>query len=173
MFCESVWKQFLIDVLVLLEMPRFAGPGTFMRLPSYDKNPASLKSLDVCIVGIPLDIGTSNRSGTRCNKRVKMDPQVTYHLSILLSSVTTQKQGMVQGKYEQSRLCCVPTTWQQGQLRLSPWTLVTLETLLSILSICRKVSTLLLIIFEVRLTVVHLLLKEGRDVLKNQYITPI
>ena len=43
------------------EMPRFAGPGTMMRLPAAD----SAAGLDACFVGIPLDIGTSNRSGTR------------------------------------------------------------------------------------------------------------
>lgn len=43
------------------EMPRFAGPGTMMRLPAAD----SAAGLDVCFVGIPMDIGASWRSGTR------------------------------------------------------------------------------------------------------------
>ena len=43
------------------EMPRFAGPGTMMRLPPVD----SAAGMDVVFIGIPLDIGTSNRSGTR------------------------------------------------------------------------------------------------------------
>ncbi len=43
------------------ELPRFAGPGTFMRLPASD----SAVDLDVAFVGIPMDIGTSWRSGTR------------------------------------------------------------------------------------------------------------
>ncbi|XDZ64257.1 agmatinase [Alphaproteobacteria bacterium LSUCC0396] len=43
------------------EMPRFAGPGTMMRLPAAE----NAAGLDVCFVGIPIDIGTSNRSGTR------------------------------------------------------------------------------------------------------------
>ena len=43
------------------EMPRFAGPGTMMRLPAAE----SASGLDACFVGVPLDIGTSNRSGTR------------------------------------------------------------------------------------------------------------
>ena len=43
------------------EMPRFAGPGTMMRLPAVD----SAAGMDVVFIGIPLDIGTSNRSGTR------------------------------------------------------------------------------------------------------------
>ena len=43
------------------DMPRFAGPGTMMRLPAAE----SADGLDACFVGVPLDIGTSNRSGTR------------------------------------------------------------------------------------------------------------
>ncbi len=47
------------------EMPRFGGPATMMRLPAQ----ATAKGLDACFVGIPLDIGTSNRSGTRHGPR--------------------------------------------------------------------------------------------------------
>jgi len=43
------------------EMPRFGGPATMMRLPA-QKN---TEGLDACFVGIPFDIGTSNRSGAR------------------------------------------------------------------------------------------------------------
>ncbi len=43
------------------DLARFSGPNTFMRLPSV----TDLKGLDVAILGIPLDIGTSWRSGTR------------------------------------------------------------------------------------------------------------
>ena len=43
------------------DMPRFAGPGTMMRLPAAE----TAAGLDACFVGVPLDIGTSNRSGTR------------------------------------------------------------------------------------------------------------
>ena len=42
-------------------MPRFAGPNTFMRLPAL----ATADGLDVAFVGIPMDIGTSWRPGTR------------------------------------------------------------------------------------------------------------
>ena len=47
------------------EMPRFGGPATFMRLPSAP----SARGLDVAFTGIPLDIGTSNRPGTRLGPR--------------------------------------------------------------------------------------------------------
>ena len=47
------------------QMPRFAGPATMMRLPMKD----SAEGLDACFVGVPFDIGTSNRSGTRFGPR--------------------------------------------------------------------------------------------------------
>ena len=47
------------------DMPRFAGDATMMRLPRH----ATAQGLDACFVGIPLDIGTSNRSGTRHGPR--------------------------------------------------------------------------------------------------------
>jgi guanidinobutyrase len=47
------------------EMPRFAGPTTMMRLPAAK----TARGLDACFVGVPLDIGTSNRSGTRHGPR--------------------------------------------------------------------------------------------------------
>jgi guanidinobutyrase len=47
------------------EMPRFGGPATMMRLPAKD----SAEGLDVCFVGVPLDIGTSNRPGARFGPR--------------------------------------------------------------------------------------------------------
>ncbi|WP_031358824.1 agmatinase [Caballeronia sordidicola] len=47
------------------QMPRFAGPATMMRLPSA----TSAEGLDACFVGVPLDIGTSNRAGARFGPR--------------------------------------------------------------------------------------------------------
>ncbi len=43
------------------DLARFSGPNTFMRLPQVN----DLKGLDVVFLGIPIDIGTSWRSGTR------------------------------------------------------------------------------------------------------------
>ncbi|RYG93199.1 agmatinase [Loktanella sp. IMCC34160] len=43
------------------EMPRFGGPNTFMRLPAAE----TAQGLDVAFVGVPMDIGTSWRAGTR------------------------------------------------------------------------------------------------------------
>ena len=47
------------------EMPRFAGPATMMRLPTRP----DAAGLDACFVGVPLDIGTSNRAGARFGPR--------------------------------------------------------------------------------------------------------
>jgi guanidinobutyrase len=47
------------------KMPRFGGPATMMRLPSQP----SAAGLDACFVGVPFDIGTSNRSGARFGPR--------------------------------------------------------------------------------------------------------
>jgi guanidinobutyrase len=47
------------------EMPRFAGPGTMMRLPTA----TSPVGLDAAFIGVPLDIGTSNRAGARFGPR--------------------------------------------------------------------------------------------------------
>ena len=46
-------------------MPRTGGPGTMMRLPTQP----TAEGLDACFVGIPMDIGTSNRPGTRLGPR--------------------------------------------------------------------------------------------------------
>ena len=43
------------------DLARFAGPGTFMRLPQVE----TAAGLDVAVMGVPMDIGTSWRSGTR------------------------------------------------------------------------------------------------------------
>ena len=47
------------------EMPRFGGPATMMRLPARE----NAEGLDACFVGVPLDIGTSNRPGARYGPR--------------------------------------------------------------------------------------------------------
>jgi guanidinobutyrase len=47
------------------DMPRFGGIATFMRLPGM----TAAADLDVAIVGVPLDIGTSNRPGARFGPR--------------------------------------------------------------------------------------------------------
>jgi guanidinobutyrase len=46
-------------------MPRFGGPATMMRLPTQKTS----DGLDACFVGVPFDIGTSNRPGARYGPR--------------------------------------------------------------------------------------------------------
>ncbi len=64
------------------EMPRFAGPATMFRLPSAELS----DDLDVGIVGVALDIGTSNRPGSRFGPR-----------SIRAESVLVRPYGMATG----------------------------------------------------------------------------
>ncbi|XP_052216555.1 guanidinobutyrase-like [Dreissena polymorpha] len=47
------------------DMPRAGGIASMMRLPIQHTS----EGLDACFVGVPLDIGTSNRSGTRYGPR--------------------------------------------------------------------------------------------------------
>lgn len=47
------------------EVPRFAGLSTFMRLPAV----ASAAGLDIALIGIPWDGGTTNRAGARHGPR--------------------------------------------------------------------------------------------------------
>src|ERR1700744_1125234 len=47
------------------EMPRCGGIATMMRLP----NVATAEGLDACFVGVPFDLGTSNRTGARFGPR--------------------------------------------------------------------------------------------------------
>ncbi len=63
-------------------MPRFAGPATMFRLPSA----AITADLDVGIIGVPLDIGTSNRAGSRYGPR-----------QIRAESVLVRPYGMATG----------------------------------------------------------------------------
>ena len=58
------------------EMPRFAGPATMFRLP--ERQQSAL--VDVGIVGVPLDIGTSNRVGARYGPR----QLVLHHLILVM-----------------------------------------------------------------------------------------
>ena len=54
------------------QMPRFGGIATFMRLPGT----SAPEDLDVAVVGVPFDIGTSNRSGARLGPRGIRDESV-------------------------------------------------------------------------------------------------
>ena len=64
------------------EMPRFAGIASMFRLPVVN----DAAGLDVAIIGVPLDIGTSNRVGTRYGPR-----------QIRTESVLVRPYGMATG----------------------------------------------------------------------------
>ena len=51
--------------LSAFDMPRFSGLTSMMRLPYRE----TAEGLDACFVGVPFDIGTSNRPGTRYGPR--------------------------------------------------------------------------------------------------------
>ncbi|SEK34898.1 agmatinase [Colwellia chukchiensis] len=54
------------------QMPRFSGPGTMFRLPSSEIT----SDVEVGIIGVGLDIGASNRSGTRFGPRAVRNESV-------------------------------------------------------------------------------------------------
>ena len=64
------------------EMPRFAGIASLFRLPVH----ATAEGLDVAVVGVPLDCGTSNRAGSRYGPR-----------QIRAESVLVRPYGMATG----------------------------------------------------------------------------
>lgn len=51
------------------DAPRFSAPASFMRLPQILPNDGAFSDLDVAFLGVPLDIGTSNRPGARLAPR--------------------------------------------------------------------------------------------------------
>lgn len=56
-----------------LDLPRFAGIPTFMRLPALTRDDALYKEVDIGLVGVPWDGGTSNRPGARHGPRQLRD----------------------------------------------------------------------------------------------------
>ncbi|KAK3589687.1 hypothetical protein CHS0354_015194 [Potamilus streckersoni] len=65
LFSTSAWLQMFNEPLSGHEMIRAGGLASMMRLPVQ----STAEGLDACFVGIPLDIGTSNRSGARMGPR--------------------------------------------------------------------------------------------------------
>ncbi|MGC4242937.1 MAG: arginase family protein, partial [Herbaspirillum sp.] len=54
-------------------LPRFAGIPTLMRLPPLTLEDARLAELDIALVGVPWDGGTTNRPGARHGPRQVRD----------------------------------------------------------------------------------------------------
>lgn len=56
-----------------MELPRFAGVPTFMRLPYVGLTDTRISDVDVGIIGVPWDSGTTNRPGPRHGPRQLRD----------------------------------------------------------------------------------------------------
>ena len=56
-----------------MDLPRFAGVPTFMRLPHLSLDHARLPDVDVGLIGVPWDSGTTNRPGPRHGPRQLRD----------------------------------------------------------------------------------------------------
>ena len=55
------------------DLPRFAGIPTFMRLPNVGLDHPRLKEVDIGLIGVPWDSGTTNRPGPRQGPRQLRD----------------------------------------------------------------------------------------------------
>ena len=55
------------------DLPRFAGVPTFMRLPHVALDAPKIKNVDIGIIGVPWDSGTTNRPGPRHGPRQLRD----------------------------------------------------------------------------------------------------
>ncbi|MDC3378626.1 arginase family protein, partial [Amylibacter sp.] len=56
-----------------MELPRFAGIPSFMRLPHLELNDENIKDVDFGLIGVPWDAGTTNRPGPRHGPRQMRD----------------------------------------------------------------------------------------------------
>ena len=56
-----------------MELPRFAGIPSFMRLPLLDLNDRNINEVDFGLIGVPWDAGTTNRPGPRHGPRQMRD----------------------------------------------------------------------------------------------------
>ena len=52
-----------------MDLPRFAGVPSFMRLPIMDLEHTRLRDVDEGLIGVPWDSGTTNRPGPRHGPR--------------------------------------------------------------------------------------------------------
>ena len=55
------------------DLPRFAGVPTFMRLPHVSPDDPKIREVDIGIIGVPWDSGTTNRPGPRHGPRQLRD----------------------------------------------------------------------------------------------------
>ena len=111
-------------------VPRFAGLSTFMRLPAV----ASAAGLDIALVGIPWDGGTTNRAGARHGPREMRNQSSlmrrVHHVSGLapfslaniadVGDVSVNPIDLLDGlAWPGSRLAC-PRSWRLARSRFAP-----------------------------------------------------
>lgn len=56
-----------------MDLPRFAGVPTFMRLPYLNEGDPEFSNVEIGVIGVPWDVGTTNRPGTRHGPRQLRD----------------------------------------------------------------------------------------------------
>ena len=66
-------KDCFFQPVSALEMPRFAGMPSFMRLPHLTLESQEISRVDIGLVGVPWDAGTTNRPGPRHGPRQLRD----------------------------------------------------------------------------------------------------
>ena len=66
-------KDAFFQPVSALEMPRFAGMPSFMRLPHLTMESKEISRVDMGLVGVPWDAGTTNRPGPRHGPRQLRD----------------------------------------------------------------------------------------------------
>ena len=66
-------KDVFFQPVSALEMPRFAGMPSFMRLPHLTLESQEISRVDIGLVGVPWDAGTTNRPGPRHGPRQLRD----------------------------------------------------------------------------------------------------
>ena len=66
-------KKSFFEPISGFELPRFAGMPTFMRLPHVALDAPKIKDVDIGIIGVPWDSGTTNRPGPRHGPRQLRD----------------------------------------------------------------------------------------------------
>jgi guanidinopropionase len=70
---QKMRKDAFFQPVSALEMPRFAGMPSFMRLPHLTMESQEISRVDMGLVGVPWDAGTTNRPGPRHGPRQLRD----------------------------------------------------------------------------------------------------
>ena len=74
------------------DLPRFAGVPTFMRLPHVALDAPKIKDVDIGIIGVPWDSGTTNRPGPRHGPRQLRDASTMIRAQHPVSGISTYQE---------------------------------------------------------------------------------